>query len=662
MKLHWRVAAMAALCVLAGRVQAQAGVNLDVFLRNDQFGDLKISPNGDYYAATLPMEDRTALAILRRSDGKVTGTFALGRNTHVGNFHWANDKRVVLDVAQKFGSVDQPFATGELFAVSADTGSSEILVGFRVDDGGPGTLIKPKKGFEQVYAELASVVPGDDRNVIVSITPFSRDITYSTAERLDVGSGRRVPLARSPVQRASFGVDNQGQVRFAYGAGNDNASKLYYRGGQGEDWRMLNDEADSGRVEWPVGFSEDNKTAYLRVENRQGPDAIVAWDIASGQRREVLRDAVADPQRILYRVGTQIPVGAMVVTDRPHTLFFDEKGPDAHQYRSLEAAFGGAAVLITSGTRDGHQVMVQVWSDTSPGEFFLFDTQARRAEHVVARRDWIDPKTAATVTGVALPARDGLVLHGFLTRPRGAEGKPLPMVVLPHGGPFGEYDSWGYDTEAQLLAAAGYAVLQVNYRGSGNYGRAFQQAGARQWGLAMQDDITDATRWAIQQGHADASRVCIYGASYGGYAALMGVAKEPALYKCAAGYVGVYDLPMRYSRGAAQETRAGETWLREWMGEPQTLADVSPVNLASRIKVPVFLAAGGEDERAPIEHTKKMAAALQKANVPVETLYYNTEGHGFYTLEHRREYYTRLLGFLSRALGGQTAAAVPAQP
>src|SRR5690606_18350126 len=178
-----------------------------------------------------------------------------------------------------------------------------------------------------------------------------------------------------------------------------------------------------------------------------------------------------------------------------------------------------------------------------------------------------------------------------------------------------------------------------------------EQAGARQWGGTMQDDLTDATRWAIEQGIADRSRICIYGASYGGYAALMGVAREPGLYRCAAGYVGVYDLPMMHARGDIQERGSGVTYLREWLGAPDALRDVSPVNLAANIKVPVFLAAGGEDERAPIQHTQRMEAALKQAGVPVESLYYPREGHGFYADANRREYYTRLLAFLARSLG-----------
>jgi len=285
----------------------------------------------------------------------------------------------------------------------------------------------------------------------------------------------------------------------------------------------------------------------------------------------------------------------------------------------------------------------------------VFDTQAKKAEHLISRRAWFDPAKMAEMRPISFKARDGLPLQGYLTVPHGSSGKNLPLVLVPHGGPFWEMDQWGFDGDNQMLAEAGYAVLQVNFRGSGNHGRAFTRAGAREWGGKMQDDLTDATRWAVQQGVADPGRICIYGNSYGGYASLMGVAKEPGLYRCAAGYVGVYDLPMMHARGDVPGTRSGKTFLREWLGPKDKLGDFSPNRLAGQIKVPVFLAAGGEDQRAPIEHSKMMERALIGAGVPVETLYYDSEGHGFYKDEHRREFYTRLLAFLSRNIGGATA-------
>lgn len=649
---------MTVLLAMTGQAGA---VDLEHYLRRDTFKDIKISPTGAFYAATIPMEDRTGLAIVRREDGKLIGSFVPPKNNHANDFDWVNDKRVLIGLAEKFGSLDEPQPTGELFGINADGGRGELLIGYRVQSRGPGTRIQPKK-VEAVAAFMIDALPDQDRRVLVKVMPFSVD-PFTSAERLDVNSGQRTMVARAPVQRADFVADGKGDVRFADGAAGDNVNKLYYRDGAGAAWKMINDQGVSQRIERALGFSEDGRLAYLLVEQPSGPDTIVSWNPATGERHELLRDAVVDPARVIYRRGTSIPIGALYLGDTPRTRFFDETSADARLQRSLEQAFGGQAVFITSSSRDGRLAMVQVWSGSNPGDFYVFDTQAKKADLVVSRSQWVDPDTAAVVQPIALKARDGMPLHGFVTRPRGSEGKRLPMVVMPHGGPFFVHNDGTYDMESQLLAAAGYAVLQVNYRGSSNFGRAHANAGSREWGGAMQDDLTDATRWAVAEGIADGAKICMYGASYGGYAALMGVAKEPSLYACAAGYVGVYDLPIMYTTGDIQRRGSGETYLREWVGDRTALAAVSPVNLADRIKVPVFLAAGGEDERAPILHTRRMEAALKKAGVPVETLYYPTEGHGFYTDPHRREYYTRLLAFLSNSLGGQTATvSTPAQP
>ncbi|OWQ57321.1 peptidase S9 [Stenotrophomonas maltophilia] len=653
-----RVWGMTVLLAMTGHAGA---VDLEHYLRRDAFTDIKISPTGEFYAATIPMEDRTGLAIMRRNDGKLVGSFVPPRNNHANDFDWVNDQRVLIGLAEKFGSLDEPQPTGELFGINADGGRGELLIGYRVQGNGPGTRIQPKK-VEAVAAFVIDALPDQDRRVLVKVMPFSAD-PFTSAERLDVNSGKRTPVARSPVQRADFVADGKGEVRFADGAGADNVNKLYYREGAGAAWKMINDQGVSQRIERALGFSEDGALAYLLVEQPSGPDAIVSWNPATDERRELLRDAVVDPAKVIYKRGTSIPIGALYLGDRPRTRFFDETSADARLQRSLEQAFGGQAVFITSSSRDGRLAMVQVWSGSNPGDFYVFDTQAKKADLVVSRSQWVDPESAAVVQPIALKARDGLPLHGFVTRAKGSEGKRLSMVVMPHGGPFFVYDDGAYDRESQLLAAAGYAVLQVNFRGSSNYGRMHAHAGGREWGGKMQDDLTDATRWAVAEGIADGAKICMYGASYGGYAALMGVAKEPSLYQCAAGYVGVYDLPIMFTTGDIQRRGSGETYLKEWIGDRTQVGAVSPVNLADRIKVPVFLAAGGEDERAPILHTKRMEAALKKAGVPVEALYYPTEGHGFYTDAHRREYYTRLLAFLSNSLGGQTASApTPAQP
>lgn len=642
-----KVAILLALAMAGTCAGAATGLDLDAMLKHSQFDVVELSPDGHYLAATMPQDDREGLVVMRRSDSAVTTSFTLGKDEYIHDFSWINNKRLLIRVAEKIGALEQPQDTGQLYGLDFDQKTPDLLVGWATN-GDP--LTGGNK--ERVAALSVNKVPGDDHHVIITAYPYGQSERFNTAELLDVDTGRRTVLARSPIKSAQFFPDNAGVVRFAAASQKDNASKLWVRPTNDSEWKLINDEAVSGAAEVPLGFSTDNRVAYLKVQRASGPDAIVSYDTASGERKEVLRDALADPAQIVRAFdGNAVPVGAIYDDGIPHSAFFDPQSREARLYAMLEQAFQGSAVKVTSTTSDGTLMLVSVYSDRDPGKFYLFDTRSGKVEYLLSRRRWVDPKAMAQTQVLQIVARDGVPLRAYLTLPPGREARNLPLVVFPHGGPFTIYDRWHFDIDAQVLAAAGYAVLQVNYRGSGNYGKHFLKSGRRQWGGAMQDDLTDATEWTVAHGLVDRSRMCMYGASYGAYASLEGVSKEPALYKCAVGYVGVYDLPMLVAEEADKSTRL-ENWTRDWIGtDPAKLAEVSPDLNADRIKVPVFLVAGGEDRTAPIKHSEKMEAALKKAGVPVQTLYVPTEGHGFYTLEHRRDFYTRLLDFLDRNIG-----------
>lgn len=648
----FRSAALAVLLCLSP-FAAMAQVDVASFIKQDSFRSIAISPDGVHLAATVPLGDRTGLVVLRRADNAVTARFALGKDTHIERFTWVNENRLLLAISEAFGMDDTPSLTGELYGVDADGKNLEMLVGYRAVGSGPGTRIQGRTQ-ESVAAYLVDSLPDEPNEVLVEIWPFHDD-PYTRVERMDVRNGRRKPVTRSPVLRGQFSTDHAGQVRFVEGLGERNAGLLYHRSGDGAEWVLINDQGKTGRTESVVGFAADNRIAYLRSESRKGPDVILAYDTVSGERRPLLRHEVVDPYQVLYTLGDRgIPVGAQYLGASTEQRFFDDASPEARLYQMLQSAFPGQAVFVTSSTRDGKLALVQVASGTNPGDFYLFDVESRKAQYLLSRRTWIDPEKMGEVRPIQLTARDGLPLHGYLILPPGSDGKKLPMVVNPHGGPFGVFDDATFDAEGQMLAHAGYAVLKVNFRGSGNYGRTHLEAGARQWGRAMQDDLTDATRWAVEQGLADPRRICIYGASYGGYAALMGAAREPDLYRCAVGYLGVYDLD-RMVREDSGDSQYMSNFSKQWVGDAGSLAEVSPVRLADRIKVPVFLAAGGEDRRVPDAQYQAMRKALQKAGVPLEVLRYANEGHGFYTEEHQLEYYGRLLAFLSKSLGGAQA-------
>jgi dipeptidyl aminopeptidase/acylaminoacyl peptidase len=673
-----KFAALAALCVTASAYAAENPavpatpaaapaqnpgahrlIPIELFLRQDGVEKIKLSPSGKYFAHTVRLGEKVVLKIVRRSDGAMTGHFNLGGKTQVLDFWWVNDERLLVSTGEKIGELEKPQSTGEIYATNADGSRQSILVGQRAAPETHATHITMGQKEEEVGADLVDALPNDPDKVIISVYPLQGNDQFTRAEELDVNSGHRATVARAPVRGAQFRTDTHGIVRFAMGSGTDNWSKTYYRDGAGADWQLINDEATSHRVLSPLGFTADGKTAYIWADEAQGPDSIYAFDTATHKLQLKHRDATVDPQQILYAPNDEEPIGAVYMDGKPKVVMFDEASPLATLYRSLEASFPGQAVLLDSFTADGKQALLSVYSDRSPGDYYVFNLDSKKAEHLLSHRDWIDPDQMGEMRPVTITARDGVVLHGYLTIPNGSNGKNLPLVVNPHGGPIGESDSWGFEWEVQLLASRGYAVLQVNYRGSSNYGREFNLSGHRQWGGAMQDDVTDATRWAIKEGIADSHRICIYGASYGGYAALMGVAKEPSLYRCAIGYVGVYDLPTRYRSGAAQESLSGVNALKDQMGD-QNLEAVSPTHLADRINVPVMLVAGREDETAPPIHTEMMRDALQRAGKQVDAKIYANEGHGFFIDADILDFYARMLAFLDRNIGAGSAGGAQA--
>ncbi len=630
-----------------------APVDIDPLIARGTYGTIKISPTGAYYAVTVRQAERTVLAIIRRADRKVSARVAGAKFSDIADFWWVNDERVVVSMAERFGSLERPFATGELHAVNADGKNARLLVGYTdVDRSSSGASVDFSGRYR--IASLVDDLPNDDDNILVALAEADSASPWTGVERVNVNNGRRTRVTRAPVQRAQFVTDGKGALRYALGFDDDNYSRLFYRDNDQDEWRLVNDEWQSHRQDRPLGFSADGNRVYFQVTEKTGTDAIVLVDLASGKRSELQRDELVDPYAITYDYRHQ-PIAASYMRDRLETRFFDEQSEAAKAQRMLERAFPGSAVMGTTSTRDGALSVVGVFSDRDPGAYFLFNRETRKADYILSARDDFDAEAMAASEPIRFQARDGLSLHGYLTRPRGSDGKtPGPMVVLPHGGPFGVFDGWDFDTDSQLLARAGYTVLRVNFRGSGNYGHAFQVAGARQWGGRMQDDLSDATRWAIAAHIADPERIGIVGASYGAYAALMGAVLAPELYRCAVGYVGVYDLAKVHKDDShyADWTRA---FVEQWIGPIDRLDALSPSRLAERIKAPVFLAAGGADRTAPIEHSRMMERALKAAKVPVETLYFDQEGHGFYSDAHRRAYYVHLLDFLARHLGGARA-------
>lgn len=652
------------LALVAGTILPAAHaadvVPLDPFVQHDPVTDVALSPTGEYLAFTRRSKDKVGLMIVRLSDGTQAGGIHHGKDTMITSLMWANDERITYSVATQEGALSQPRGRGEIYAINADGSHTEVLV----SQLGAQATRAGKRQAGLVYAEVVDRFEQSPKEVLIQTSPYRysdaggrSSVPESKLERLNVMDGHRRVVATAPVGQADFYMDSRDEVRFADGSDVNNRTRLYHRVDADSEWQLVNDQTQTSVSVTPIGFAPGDKIAYLLSERAGKPDGIYSYDTSNGKRELVAEDDNSDPWRILYSPFDDSPFGVVYMDGLPRVQYFDDANPAVKLHRSLQASFPGTIVSLGRATDDGGKGLIFVESDRNPGDTYLFDYKAKRAAFLMASNEGIDPELMAARKPVSLKARDGTPLHGYLTLPNGSDGKNLPLVINPHGGPMGIADSWLFDSDAQLLANRGYAVLQVNFRGSANHGRDFIAAGYHQWGRAMQDDLTDATRWAIDQGIADPGRICIYGSSYGAYAALMGAVREPALYRCAAGNVGVYDLDMMYK----EDARSHDSY-REYMDRTlgrDNLAAISPNLLADRITIPVLLTAGDSDLTAPPGHTRKMRAALEALDKPVETKIYFGEGHGFYEPENRTDFYTRLLAFLDRNIGAKAAPAAP---
>lgn len=381
----------------------------------------------------------------------------------------------------------------------------------------------------------------------------------------------------------------------------------------------------------PYGFAADNKTLYLVSREEHDRGALYAYNTETRQRgAAVFVPPEGEITRIVMSHDRTKLLGVDYLSDRLHHHWFDPARADIQ--KTLENTFRGSTCRVVSTSADEKVMLVYVGSDRDPGAYYVLDLTKPALTLFKRIRPEVDPARMRPMETFGLTARDGVPLQGYLTRPAGDGKAPGPLVLFVHGGPFGIRDDWGFDNEVQFLASRGYAVLQVNYRGSGGYGRDFIDRGRHQWGRAMQDDLTDAVKWAVAQGVADPKRIAIYGASYGGYAALAGATLTPELYCCAVNYVGVANLEVAFKGygGDAYQHEGDVDYQKEWVAPDSAYAAAtSPLNFVEKIRVPTLHAYGENDARVDFKQWRQLRAQLDKYNKPYTAIVESEQGHGF---------------------------------
>ncbi|MEC7987675.1 MAG: S9 family peptidase [Myxococcota bacterium] len=599
-------------------------IPLEDFFRNPSKSTFLISPDGLHIGYMKPWKSRMNIFVLNTQSQQERRLTACEDRSIYG-FVWLNNHRI--GYAKDEGGDENV----HYYAVNID-GSNEIDL----------------TPFDNIQARMIDHLPDDPDHIIVGLN--QRNPQIHDPYRVNIHSGERTLLAENPGNIASWVTDHNGILRAATTTDGVNTS-LLYRDSEGDDFRVLLTTNFKISVS-PLFFTFDNQQLYVASNRLRDKAAIYRFNVESATEEELIfSHEEVDVSALLYSKKRKVLTGVAFVRAKQEIIFFDEWRQRVQD--NLEAQLAGYQVSLTSLSKDETKAVVLASSDRARGTYYFYDIEQNTLIKLASLSPWLNEQNMAQMKPIQYKSRDGLTINGYLTLPVGVEAKNLPVVVNPHGGPWAR-DVWGYKSEIQFLANRGFAVFQMNFRGSTGYGREFIEKSFKQWGKTMQDDISDGVQWLIDEGIADPKRIAIYGASYGGYATLAGLTFTPDLYACGVDYVGVSSL-FTFMDSMPPYWEMFRSMMHEMVGHPEDdkehLASASPLLHVDKIKVPLFIAQGANDPRVKKSESDQIVAALKARGIEVPYMVKEDEGHGFYNEENQFEFYREMETFLQRHIG-----------
>ncbi len=562
----------------------------------------------------------------------------------------ADDARVVARDAARPIRNAQWSPDGSRILYVQDAGGDENFHVYAVDPQSGATVdLTPHAG---VLATIAGLDDDFPDTVLVSMN--LRDRRFFDVHRISLATGTGTLDTENPGDVAGWAADAALDVRAAVRTKPDGTYGIIARDATGAPWRtLLEPEPDDGRLSIP-GFTPDGRALYALTSFGANAQRLLRIDIAGGAITPLVEDPAYDVAAVLISRRTKDVIAARVERERAEWHVIDQAY--AADFAALRAALRGDFSITICDRDDARWIVAEVRDDASPA-FWLYERATQTASKLFDARPALAAYALAPMEPIAFPARDGLQIHGYLTRPRAAAG-PLPMVLFVHGGPWAR-DVWGYNPIVQLLANRGYAVLQINFRGSSGYGKAFLNAGERQWAGTMRTDLLDAKDWAVAGGIADPARVAIFGGSYGGYATLTALTFTPDAFACGIDVVGPSNLNTLLGSIPPYWTTVRGEFTRR-MGEDEAfLNEQSPLFRADRITAPLLIVQGANDPRVKIAESDQIVAAMRANARPVTYVVFEDEGHGFARPENNRRFMAATETFLAEHLGGRHEPPAP---
>nr|WP_315485940.1 alpha/beta fold hydrolase [uncultured Undibacterium sp.] len=652
-KISWKSLLLAAFLCASPIALAQnpAPPPIENFFKLDKFGGSWLSPDGKSIALLMAGPDqRLALAIMDTTSNKLQ-VIAKYSNLDITSASWVNNQRLVYSMGDRQLAAGQQRTGPGLIAIDKD-GKNDREIIERTSSGSAKFRV-----FTAAYGFAGVVGTPGSNDIFVIQRSGTRKVPSATLTRVNTIDGVATGIT-TPINTSNFMMDNQGDVRVAIRTV-EKMTTVLYKDSKNEIWRTLI-EFDNIKEDGfaPEAIGPDG-SFYVTAFNGKDTKSVYKYDL---ENNRIIPTPLVELEgfdfngSLIFDKKLNKLMGISYLTDANGVLWLDGKMKKVQE--KIDGMIPNMINVISMPREGGDIVKISSFSDTNPGMSFLYSLETGKLSALSMSRTEIDRRQMSNKSFVRIKARDGLEIPTYITLPKNSTGKNLPLIVMVHGGPYVRGGSWGWNPQTQLLASRGYAVIEPDFRGSEGYGKKLFQAGWKQWGLKMQDDLDDARQWAIDQGYADPKRVCIAGASYGGYATLMGLIRNPDLYRCGISWVGVSDINLLYdvswSDNSEQWQKYGMPFLiGDQEKDAAQLKATSPLEQAARLKSPLILAYGAADVRVPLVHGTKFYDAIKDHNKDVEWIVYKDEAHGWRRLDNNIDFWGKVEKFLDKHIGKQ---------
>ena len=602
-------------------------IPLENFFKNPEKSSFQISPNGQFISYMKPWEEgnRRMNVYVKPFDSEEEIRITNAKKRSLYGYFWLNNNRI---------------------AYVQDKGGDENIHIYAVDiDGSNDIDLTP---FENIQARITDDLEEDENFILIELNKNNPQV--HDVYRLNVNNGDLELIAKNPGNISGWMTDNDGKLRIALTSDGVNSSILY-RDSEKDDFKEILTTNFKESVS-PLFFTFDNNEIYVSSNRHRDKSSIYKFDLQKGIETDLIFEHPdVDVYSLMRSKKRKLITGVSFYTDKQNYKFYDSWRRDLQL--SLENKIPGVEVRLSSLSKDETKAIIVAFSDRSRGTYYYYDIEKDELTMLAELSPWLKTDDMAKMSPVKYESRDGLTIHGYLTLPINYnKGDRIPVVVNPHGGPWVR-DYWGFNSEIQFLANKGYAVFQMNYRGSTGYGRSFWEKSFKQWGKDMQNDITDGVNWLIDEGIADPDKIAIYGASYGGYATLAGLTFTPDLYACGVDYVGVSSL-FTFMESMPPYWELYRSMMYEMVGHPdndkELLASASPLLHIDKIKAPLFIAQGTNDPRVKKSESDQIVEALKQKGIDVPYMVKDDEGHGFYNEENQFDFYRAMDDFLKKYL------------